>query len=489
MHRCAVACVIACCALLAGPAMAPAPPARRQVAAAFIKQRTAPAFSMVAQVKGESGPVEITVEYIPPDRMRQTIVAPGQPAPLETVLVGHAGLEPAGRQWEELMPAIAQTIIAQVREAVVDPPKDVGEFECLDKATIDGKEYLAYRSVEKRGRAGQGLRSPTRRCTAPSTSIPQTGLPAINVVAEDKPGAVPFFKGVYAYPTDLVIEGHPGAPLAKMQMRIAPEAAKQRRRVARANARAQCEYEERNDDAPDVDGHCPLDRGERCRRRRVQGRGRRRARAAAQVERLSHGDDDAEPGRPRQHDGRLRAARPHAPDRQLGRRIPSPSRRSSSASRPGAGRTRPWTLLQSAARPSQLAEQMQETVGDDEAKLGDFECLGKQPVDGKDLLAYQGENEDPDPKTGAAAKDKPKAPDRPDPHHLRRSHHRAADAQHFRARQQAREADFRGDLQLSGRHQDRPPQARRDTVAAAYPPPAWRSARPASPRRAPGAGA
>ena len=53
------------------------------------------------------------------------------------------------------MPAIAQTIIAQVREAVVDPPKDVSEFQCLDKATVDGVEYLAYRSVE----AGQAQSS------------------------------------------------------------------------------------------------------------------------------------------------------------------------------------------------------------------------------------------------------------------------------------------------------------------------------------------
>jgi hypothetical protein len=46
---------------------------------------------------------------------------------------------------------------------------------------------------------------------------PKTGLPAVNLVAEDTPGAVPVFKGVYSYPTDLVIEGYPGAPLAKVR--------------------------------------------------------------------------------------------------------------------------------------------------------------------------------------------------------------------------------------------------------------------------------
>ena len=72
----------------------------------------------------------------------------------------------------------------------------------------------------------------------------------------------------------------------------------------------------------------------------------------------------------------------------------------------------PWTPLQPETT-NQLAEQMKDTVGEDEAKLGDFECLGKQSVAGKDLFAYQGENEDPNEKKDPAAKDQPKAPDRP----------------------------------------------------------------------------
>ncbi len=45
-------------------------------------------------------------------------------------------------------------------------------------------------------------------------------------------------------------------------------------------------------------------------------------------------------------------------------------------------------------------------------KLTDFECLGKVTVDGRELLAYQGENEDPGAKN-LQAKDKPKLPGRP----------------------------------------------------------------------------
>jgi hypothetical protein len=215
MHRLLVASLIAV-AVSSGPAMSAGPSCRDQVRDAFIKQRSSRAFTMKSQLKGESGPVEINVEYQPPDRMRQTIVAPNQPVPLETVLVGTRAWSRQGAAWEELMPAIAQTIIAQVREAVVEPPKDVGEFDCLDKATIDGKEYLAYRSVEKGGADARGstVSRPVHRTIYVD---PETGLPAINIVVEDKPDAVPLFRGVYAYPKDLEIEGHPDAPLAKIR--------------------------------------------------------------------------------------------------------------------------------------------------------------------------------------------------------------------------------------------------------------------------------
>lgn len=218
MFRCGIACALATAALSvaisAGTALSADASCKEAVAAAFAKQRTSKAFTMTAQMHGESGPVEITVEYMPPDRMHQTIVAQGQ-APLETSLVGTRAWSRQGGAWEELMPAIAQTVIAQVREAVVDPPKDVGDFECLDKVTVDGKPYLAYRSIERPDTAAKGAGgTPVHRTVYVD---PDTGLPALNIVVEEKEGSTPLFKGTYAYPADLVIEAHPEAPLVKMR--------------------------------------------------------------------------------------------------------------------------------------------------------------------------------------------------------------------------------------------------------------------------------
>lgn len=59
-----------------------------------------------------------------------------------------------------------------------------------------------------------------------------------------------------------------------------------------------------------------------------------------------------------------------------------------------------------------LQEQMEANLGDEAARVGDYECLGKLDVDGKKLLAYQGENEQGGPKN-LRPENKPKLPDRP----------------------------------------------------------------------------
>lgn len=216
MRRCAALGAIAGAlvgAVIAMPAQADEA-CQAAVAAAFNKQRAARAFTMVSQLKAETGPVEIRLEYQPPDRMRQVVVAPNQ-VPLETTLYGTRAYSRQGEgPWEELMPAVAQTIIAQVREAVVEPPKDVGNFECLGTTALDGKDYLTYRSVEKPAPAGASGAPVMHRTIYVD---PKTGLPAVNIVAGDKPGSEVIFRGTYDYPEKLEIEDHPDAPLVKMR--------------------------------------------------------------------------------------------------------------------------------------------------------------------------------------------------------------------------------------------------------------------------------
>lgn len=210
MQRRAIFC--ATTVMLAGTAVAD-DKCREAVADAFNKQRSKAAFVVDSQMKTPAGPVNIKVEYQPPDRMHQTIHAPSQ-APLETVLYGMRAYSRQSGPWQELMPAVAQTIIAQVRAAAVEPPKEIGNFDCLGATTLDGKEYQAYRSVEKQADAGAASGTPVLHRTI--YVDPKTGLPALNIVSAEPPGSEAMFKSVYEYPESLQIEDHPDAPLVKM---------------------------------------------------------------------------------------------------------------------------------------------------------------------------------------------------------------------------------------------------------------------------------
>ncbi len=156
---------------------------RADVEAAFEKQRTAsPGYRVVAEQMQDNGKVEITIDYMQPDRMYQKVVAPNERAPIETIAVGKWAWGNMGSGWEELQPQFAQSVTAHAHSTLAEPAKAAGEFDCLGKVTVDGK---------------------------PVTQA--TGLPALNLVAEQGQEAKPWVRTSYAYPKDLAVEAPVGA--------------------------------------------------------------------------------------------------------------------------------------------------------------------------------------------------------------------------------------------------------------------------------------
>lgn len=186
---------------------------RGEVEAAFEKQRTtSPGYHVATEQFQEGGKIDVTLDYQMPDRMYQKVVAPGERAPVETIAVARWAWGNMGGGWEELQPQFAQSVTSHVAETLQKPVKATSGFECLGKQTLEGKEYIAYRT----GLAQQG----TKVADASGKSMPdirrtvyvdpQTGLPALNIVAEE-PGGKVWARTVFSYPKELVVDAPAGA--------------------------------------------------------------------------------------------------------------------------------------------------------------------------------------------------------------------------------------------------------------------------------------
>lgn len=197
---------------LSGPAWAE--DCTKDVLAAFEKQRTSKAFRVAMTQPSAEGPVDMTVDYIPPAKMLQTVKSAAMAGDQQTMLVGDRAFAGSSGSYEELLPQFTQSIIAEVNAAVGEPPKNLGQFECLGKTPFEGKDYLAFRASDKEAQPGTDPGSVLGRTIYVDI---ETGLPAYNVVAAVSGKIDPVLKASYTYPTDIVIEAPEHAPIQKVR--------------------------------------------------------------------------------------------------------------------------------------------------------------------------------------------------------------------------------------------------------------------------------
>lgn len=184
-----------------------------KVTEAFQKQRSSKAFRVAMTQPSAEGDVELIVDYMPPDRMLQTVKSPAMPGDQQTMLVGNRAYAGSSGAYEELLPQFTQSIIAEFNSAMGSTGKEIGAFECMGKADFEGKSYLAFRALDKAAPADV---APDKLLARTIYIDPDSGLPAFNVVAAVSGKDAPILKAIYSYPTDLVIEAPQGAPIQKM---------------------------------------------------------------------------------------------------------------------------------------------------------------------------------------------------------------------------------------------------------------------------------
>jgi hypothetical protein len=202
-----------CLALLLIAAAGPASAAdcSKDVLAAFEKQRTSKAFRVEFSQPSAEGEVHMKIDYMPPDKMLQSVTSPAMPGEQQTMLVGNRAYAGTSGAFEELLPQFTQSIIAEFAEAVGEP-KNLGTFECLGNSKIDGQELLGYRLSEKVPEGADTSKVMTRTIYVD----PATGKPAYNVVSALSGNADPMIKIKYSYPTDVEIIAPTNAPVQKL---------------------------------------------------------------------------------------------------------------------------------------------------------------------------------------------------------------------------------------------------------------------------------
>lgn len=189
-----------------------------EVLAALEKQRKVQAFRMKASMISEQGPVNMTVEYAQPDRMRQIVTRAIEPdKSTETILVGGKAWGRDGATWIELSSDVTRDIIAQRDDVLGDEPGTIGTVACLGSTAIDGREVIAYR-IENDAQTGPKDMSPDAKEKARKSLAdearplrmfyvePQSGLPVRSVFALANKLDKPILKAEYAYDPSIKID-------------------------------------------------------------------------------------------------------------------------------------------------------------------------------------------------------------------------------------------------------------------------------------------
>jgi hypothetical protein len=178
-------------------------PCRDEVAAALAKLRKSSWFHMATTMITENGPTSMDVDYILPDKMRQTVVQTLTKKSSEVILVGDKAWGNQGEGWLELPNDITQTLRSQMYDNVVQEQTEVGEYACKGKVQIDGRDALSYKLEEE----------PTKDSTAPKNETYRmfyvdatTGLPVGNSLLAPGREKAPMFKATYTFPLDMKIE-------------------------------------------------------------------------------------------------------------------------------------------------------------------------------------------------------------------------------------------------------------------------------------------
>ncbi len=201
----------ALCLLLLGVTTARAD-CTSEVNDAFAKLRKSAAFRMETKITNPQGTLTMSNDYVLPDRMHQTVSMGSEgPQQMEMILVGGKAWSNQGNAgWAEVPEKFATTIAKQIKDTVVEPPKDESQFECLGDVTFEGKTYAAYRAKRSAGKADGAPAIPAAGAAVDNVQTvyidKALGVPVRNIVTSQAEPDKRLFDGTFSLRDGLKIE-------------------------------------------------------------------------------------------------------------------------------------------------------------------------------------------------------------------------------------------------------------------------------------------
>jgi len=116
------------------------------VEAAFAKLRELPAFQMATTVVSEQGTLKMSVDYVPPDRMHQTVETGTSAGTVELIVIGSDAWSNQGSGWAPLPEKFATQVSSQMRLSLAQGQSRDTEYTCLGEQGFEDARYTAYRA-------------------------------------------------------------------------------------------------------------------------------------------------------------------------------------------------------------------------------------------------------------------------------------------------------------------------------------------------------
>ncbi|MGE0053477.1 MAG: hypothetical protein AB7S74_04640 [Hyphomicrobium sp.] len=178
-------------------------PCRDEVAAALQKLRNSSWFRMDTTMITENGLTHMTIDYVLPDRMHQKVNVVGSTIVQEVILIGDKAWSNEGQGWRILPADITGQLINQMRENVLTPQEDVGNYSCKGRVNLDGKDVMSYKLEDEPPENSTNPRNEAFRMFYVDA---MTGLPTRNAIVTKGREDKPIFKTSYSFPLDLKVE-------------------------------------------------------------------------------------------------------------------------------------------------------------------------------------------------------------------------------------------------------------------------------------------